>query len=670
MNWIEKNILLISIIITITIGGLAPSVFAAHDSPFPRKANYFLKWTMTTGEARELAKWDVVVLDMEIQRRYPERITLMRELNPDITLLVYITPQEIRNDAAGSWSVYRRNLSAQISPESYLVDAQGSRLGWWPGTTILNVTKHAPWQDTLVSFVTTELLGSGLWDGVFYDNAWDNVTHFAGRNVDINNDGQNDPSATVDAAWREGMKYIYDETRRKSGEQYIIVGNGNTRLYTNELNGKLLENFLPFAWEPTMTTYRANHENDYEEKINIINANTSNGAIPRTNYQHMRYGLVSTILEDGFYSFDFGDQEHSQLWWYDEYDANLGQALDQAKPKNGATHYTKDIWTRDFEHGIAVLNATGKTEVVSLPGEYESIRGSQDTAVNDGSIVSNVTLSAQDAKILLKTYSKLQHVLYTNGAFARFFRPDGTRVRNGYFSFDSEYDGGAHISTEDINGSDKSDLLVGKGSKIEAWREDGALLMRIYPFTAQYKAEMRLALGDLTGDGKKELIVAPAPGSKSSKGIKVYDVNGGLLLDEFHPFGKGYIGGYSVAIAEFKKEGPGELIIGAGMGKRPGVLRHDQYGKFISQFYAYELGFNGGVNVAAGDLDGDGIDEIVTGPGRSGKTWIKVFDKHGVVDPQSNFQAYQAFGTPGIDVRVVDVDFDGKEDIIGLSDSL
>jgi hypothetical protein len=47
---------------------------------------------------------------------------------------------------------------------------------------------------------------------------------------------------------------------------------------------------------------------------------------------------------------------------------------------------------------------------------------------------------------------------------------------------------------------------------------------------------------------------------------------------------------------------------------------------------------------------------------------IKVFDSTGALK-YGEFEAYKALGTPGIDVRVVDVDFDGRKEIVGMSDS-
>jgi hypothetical protein len=45
----------------------------------------------------------------------------------------------------------------------------------------------------------------------------------------------------------------------------------------------------------------------------------------------------------------------------------------------------------------------------------------------------------------------------------------------------------------------------------------------------------------------------------------------------------------------------------------------------MSSFLAYPAGFSGGVVVAAGDVNGDGGDEIVSAPG-SGSLPVRAFD--------------------------------------------
>ena len=47
-----------------------PRLAVASES-YPRLANYFLKWEMTETEAKELARWDLLILDMENQENNP-----------------------------------------------------------------------------------------------------------------------------------------------------------------------------------------------------------------------------------------------------------------------------------------------------------------------------------------------------------------------------------------------------------------------------------------------------------------------------------------------------------------------------------------------------------------------------------------------------------------------
>jgi hypothetical protein len=91
-------------------------------------------------------------------------------------------------------------------------------------------------------------------------------------------------------------------------------------------------------------------------------------------------------------------------------------------------------------------------------------------------------------------------------------------------------------------------------------------------------------------------------------------------------------------------------------------------GELITRFKAYDQNlpdassYRGGIRVATGDVTGDGIDEIITAPGRNYKPLIRIFTQSGVL--LEEFLAFPATFTGGVDLAVGDVNADGQKDII------
>ncbi|MFZ2189858.1 MAG: putative glycoside hydrolase [Candidatus Magasanikiibacteriota bacterium] len=655
-----------SIVSLLVFGGLLnfvlPSqVFASVN--YPKKANYFLKWHLTDTEAVQLSKWDLVVLDMENQVTSPHLIKKMRQLNSDIIILAYITPQEIFQTAANSSGQLRRKLSVGLNNSWYLKNSQGDILSYWPGTYMLNITDNCPQingkklNEYMAEFVTNNILSTNLWDGVFYDNAWSEMGWALGNNIDTNNDGKIDNNPN--AVWQKGMRDLYTRTRELSKGDIIIVGNAATDIYRNELNGNMIESFNVNEWAEKMNIYKNN--NDSDGNFNVVNVNTGN-TNKNQDYKKMRLGLSSTLLENGFYSFDYGNQDHGQTWWYDEYDINLGQPTGQAISKSGYKTYKKDLWKRDFSNGLVLVNSTEQTQKVSLGGDYEKIHGLQDKIVNDGSIISEVNISANDGLLLLKTFNKLDNVLYRNGSFVRFFDKDGNRVRNGFFAFDEAYKGGEQIAKVDLDGNGKSDLLVVGKNKVMAWRDDGQLYMKVYPYGAMYQGELKIAIGDLNKDKMLEVYVAPGVGYNLP--IKIYTRHGRQMKQDWYPYGLNYTGGYSMAVGHITGSQKNDLVI-AKASSEPMLTIFDYNYNMAYQWLVFSKQTKVGLNVAVGDVDGDTIGEIIVGAGSGFTPTVRLFDKTG--KQLSEFQAYTSFDKPGVEVIAGDIDYDGKDDIITLS---
>jgi len=90
----------------------------------------------------------------------------------------------------------------------------------------------------------------------------------------------------------------------------------------------------------------------------------------------------------------------------------------------------------------------------------------------------------------------------------------------------------------------------------------------------------------------------------------------------------------------------------------------DQKGKLQKGFFAYDPRFRGGVRVAAGDLDGDGVPEIVTGAGPGSGPLVRVFDLLGNQKLTTGFFAFTTTDESGVEVSVADVDGNGVNEIV------
>lgn len=107
-------------------------------------------------------------------------------------------------------------------------------------------------------------------------------------------------------------------------------------------------------------------------------------------------------------------------------------------------------------------------------------------------------------------------------------------------------------------------------------------------------------------------------------------------------------GGVDVATGDTNGDGTDEIIVGFGRGSEPYVQVTSHDGAVLSSFLAYPQKFRGGLNVATADLDGDGRDEIITGAGPGGGPEVRVFQFTGEL--VASFNAYEGEFRGGVDI--------------------
>jgi hypothetical protein len=304
---------------------------------------------------------------------------------------------------------------------------------------------------------------------------------------------------------------------------------------------------------------------------------------------------------------------------------------------------------------------------VQLGSEMEKLSGIQDPRTNDGSVVTSVTLGGLDGVILTRPVERITGGTFVNGAFARIFSAAGAQVRNGFFAYEGPFDGGDAVTVVDLDNDPAHTLekVVADETEVRIYWADGRLKASFKPYGDAYKLGVTVAVGDLEGDGKMEIVTATGNGAGPQ--VRVYNMDGVLINPGFFAYDPRFRGGVNVALGDIDGDGDDEIIAGAGQGGGPHVRIFDKNGKLLNPgFFAYDPAFRGGVRVAAGDLDGDGKDEIITGAGPGGGPHVRLFDKYGRA-LSLGFFAGDARSRTGVRVSTTDSDGDGKDEIVTLT---
>lgn len=135
-----------------------------------------------------------------------------------------------------------------------------------------------------------------------------------------------------------------------------------------------------------------------------------------------------------------------------------------------------------------------------------------------------------------------------------------------------------------------------------------------------------IAIGDVDGDGKQEVVVGSGP--RRAPEIKIFSLLGDLK-NTLRVYDKKFEGGVRVAVADVDGDKIDEIITvpGPGISSIVHVLSASGKEKLPAGIYlAYDSKFLGGAHVSADDLNGDGKAEIVISPGPGGGPHVKIFD--------------------------------------------
>jgi hypothetical protein len=393
--------------------------------PFPRIAGIQIGSPFNYDDATyqaSLAKQSVTVLGM-----YPglapggslnTQIQAIKAKNPNALIFLYTNANELgpASSSGDAYASYRAKLDSMkwwAYSDGSLTTPVASAFG--TGFLETNQTLFTPKDsngDTAVEWIAKFYVNSyykttPAIDGLYMDNVFRKPIVDADWNRDGKVDLQSDP--TVQSWYRQGYARYFGVASSLMPGKFQIGNIGDWAEtgsvppeYQNMIQGGVLESYIGQSWsveswagwQGMMTRYTLIMAALLDPKLGIFNQWGDS-----TDYQSMRYGLTSTLMNDGYYSFSDSSSLYHGVAWFDEFDSKLGQAT--SLPPTAA--WQKGVWRRDFDNGIALVNPKGNgPQTVTLETAYVKLKGTQDPVTNNGQTVTTVTLQDRDGIILLR----------------------------------------------------------------------------------------------------------------------------------------------------------------------------------------------------------------------------------------------------------------------------
>jgi hypothetical protein len=221
-----------------------------------------------------------------------------------------------------------------------------------------------------------------------------------------------------------------------------------------------------------------------------------------------------------------------------------------------------------------------------------------------------------------------------------------------------------NVASGDLNGNGQEEIVVaniyGQKPEIRIYDQATNLLGRFFAYHPNFMGGINLAVFDVNDDGLAEIIVGAGPGGGPH--VRVFN-HKGELKSQFFAGSLDFKGGVKVAAGSVDGKAGGQIVTTLGQGSEPVVKIFNYRGNILGAFLAFEKEFRGGLTVAVANLDGrvDRKDEIVVAPLNDKEARIKIFSDKGVL--KRSFLAFHSNFKGGVSLALGDLNNNGLADI-------
>lgn len=357
-----------------------------------------------------LARYNVVVLDFYAGWRQgrgspdpiSDAVRAIKAHNPSVLIAQYTIFTEARRDGSD------RAIKID-SANWWLRDSRGRPVQWTERYSAydINITEWAKPDDAGLRYpewlverdykLFHERSDFDIW---YLDNSASKPmvrqADWAGTGRDQRND---DPG--IGAAYRRGHAKGWEHIRKLQPDT-LLIGNSDdvsSPEYSGKLNGVGMEAVIGKSW--SIETWGGWQRMMHRYRLTMLHVAApklvSFGVVGRADdYRLMRYGLGSCLMDDGYFAYSTLEGEFSTTPWFDEFDADLGKAIEPVQ----TTPWRNGVYRRLFERGMVLLNPTLVSVNVEVPPGYKRLLGSQQPELNSGRPVTHLVLGPKDGVIL------------------------------------------------------------------------------------------------------------------------------------------------------------------------------------------------------------------------------------------------------------------------------